>query len=37
MATGIIGGILVITVCLIIRCDILPHMVIDSTDEQCSS
>lgn len=37
MATGIIGGILVITVCLIIRYGILPYMVIDSTDERCSS
>lgn len=37
MATGIIGGILVITVCLIIRYGILPHMVIGSADERCSS
>lgn len=37
MATGIIGGILAVAVCLIIRYGILPHMVIDSTDERCSS
>ena len=37
MATGIIGGILAVAVCLIIRYGILLHKVIDSTDERCSS